>query len=337
MASAEPSLRQLLHSASGEIPERLREASQTIESFLRSEYYPWVQAACPYFTDHGQGHIAAVFESADRLLAEHLRRGDVNALEAYILCMAIPFHDAAMIYGRLGHEERAGQVLERYKALIPDQTLMRSIQEVVRAHSGRNGLRIPRREQRIALDGRTHTVRPRALAAVLRLADEISETRSRIAIGLIESVPEPNRIYWEYASVVTASTPLDSSQLGIDYEAELSSVARAWPCSEGWVPPPGKVPLIEFMAHRMEKMNLERAYCRAASGGLLTQDSIRVSITLTQDNSRLPNFDGDIVMLGDRGAWLDDTEYPEIRVASGFFGILPKYDIVALSDYIRNK
>lgn len=300
-------------------------------AYLADEYYPWVQAACPYFTDHGENHIRAVIASADSLCSAHVRKGDLSPVECYLLLFAIIYHDSAMVLGRRGHPHKAKEIIEELKVFVPDPLSRRVIKEIVSAHSGRNTLKRPRATERLTFDGTTTTVRPRALAAILRLADEISENRSRISQALLETVPDTSRIYWEYANTVNASAPIDQYTIGIDFELDMSRATKIFDCQEyQGLTEDGEVSLIEYLVYRIEKMNIERAYCVAASSGLLRFQEIRVSLTLVLEGQRLPDFDADTFWLGDRGFWMDENEYPYIPCVKDFFDKVPKYRVHAL-------
>jgi hypothetical protein len=45
----------------------LKRSYETMKGYLEKHHYPWVQANCPYFTDHGKAHITAVIHSASEL------------------------------------------------------------------------------------------------------------------------------------------------------------------------------------------------------------------------------------------------------------------------------
>ncbi len=322
--------------AHGTTNSELQHSLRSIEDYLRAEYYPWVQSACPFFTDHGERHIAAVTASANALLATRLAQDEITPVEAYVLLVAILHHDSAMVLGRRGHEKKAAAVVESLKALIPEPTLRRLIKEIIQAHTGVTALGHPRVKERVSLHGTTLEVRPRALAAVLRLADEISESRERISLAQLPTVPDASRLYWEYAKTVTASAPLSEYDLGVDYELELEDAVAVWPCSDRKLAPDGNIALIEYIASRMEKLNRERAYCCSVPEGLLRHARVRALVTITRAGERMEGFDGDVVWLGDRGLWLEAGEYPEIPCASGFFSRLPKYRTDALRGMIQS-
>jgi hypothetical protein len=303
----------------------------TAYDYLSREYYPWIQAACPFYTDHGENHVLAVTDAANLLLADMISNHQISLPEAYLLLFAILFHDSAMVLGRRGHPEKAARVIDELRALVPDPTLQRLLREIVKAHSGTDALRIPRSSERLNFSGGTYTIRARGLAAALRLADEISENRSRVAQAQLDVIPEENRIYWEYANAVNASAPLDKRSIAVDYELELARAVQEFKCSE-YSPPErnGRLSLIEYLVYRVEKMNAERAYCCGASGGLLTYSRIRVTLTIIHSGARMKEFDGDTFWVGDRGIWQHDEEYPKIVFADGFFDRMPKYKAEAL-------
>jgi hypothetical protein len=240
-----------------------------MKEYLDREYYPWVQAECPYYTDHGRVHIESVIQSASLLLSERLSQEKdihLSSLEIFIVLTAILWHDAGMVYGRSGHADQVVQIIDKIKEVcLSDVTICRIVTEIVKAHSGQDGLKIPKREEDCTGPSLgACTIYPKALAALIRFSDEISENRSRISGALLPNVPEDQKIFWEYANCVTAARPDPARhRIVLSLEIPYDKAIKDYKCKhfKDLAGNSGKISLIEYIVRRIEKMNNERAYC----------------------------------------------------------------------------
>jgi len=66
-----------------------------VEDYLKTEYYPWIQANCPFFTDHGEPHIESVEEAIRLLLRRQLDPKDLSLspIDLFLLLSAAIWHD----------------------------------------------------------------------------------------------------------------------------------------------------------------------------------------------------------------------------------------------------
>ena len=171
----------------------------SVHNYLNANIHPTVQARGAlydkgvYLTDHGPDHIDLVLKRASALVqTSKSRRTDyetkpqykplIDPYEACLLILAIHFHDVGNIYGRDGHEQRIMKVMETIGPLEPlDVFHKRVIAKIATAHGGNfNGDRdtIRHVEANEQFDGEIR-YRPQLLAAVLRLADELSDDHTR--------------------------------------------------------------------------------------------------------------------------------------------------------------
>src|SRR5439155_17304816 len=231
---------------------------QAMKAYLSREYYRWIQANCPYYTDHGDHHIKTVIQAASGLLSQQLngtRKNDLTTLDLFLILSGILWHDVGNVLERSGHAKRVAEMTEEIKKLgFPDLQVHRLVVEISRAHSGKDGLSIPRVEE----DCLTYTVYPKALAAIVRFADEISEDRSRISGTLLPHIPEEHKIYWEYASCISASRPDPARErVVVSIEVQVDKTIVTFPCKEfpQRSDQEGKIPLITYLLCRLEKMN----------------------------------------------------------------------------------
>src|SRR5262249_41084339 len=101
-----------------------------VAEYLNKEIHPNVEKGAllrgdGYLTDHAPDHIKKLIRRASDLLAPLPAQnseptaatakssGPLSAYEAYLLVMAIQFHDVGNIFGRAGHETRSGEVMQQ--------------------------------------------------------------------------------------------------------------------------------------------------------------------------------------------------------------------------------
>ena len=299
-----------------------------MKNYLEDEYYRWIQAECPYFTDHGERHIASVIQSTSQLLQPHLkaRSSELSSLDLFLILVSILWHDVGNVYGRSGHAARVAEMTKDLKKIgFPNPDVHRLVVEISKAHSGNEGLSTPRDREDCSTAKKTYTVFPSALAAVVRFADEISENRTRASEELLPSVPNENRIYWEYALCVAASVadPL-RQRVRVTYSIPQSSAAKKFQC-EDYPERFGnsEVSLIHYIICRVEKINTERVYCSPHFNRYVNMRELEVSLTLTHDTQRIATHE-DTLILGDGG--MKEGNYPTIDIFDKFFEDCPRWN-----------
>jgi hypothetical protein len=313
---------------------------EAMKAFLARDYYPWVQAACPHFTDHGRGHVESVIETASRLLGEQLRRkarGELSEVDLFLILGGIIWHDVGMAFGRSNHAQRASEMMEEVQRLgFPCPTMKRLASEIVRAHAGNSGLQLVKPEEKCSLSGKTYTVYPRALAAVLRFADEVSETRSRISAGVIGRVPTEQQVYWQYAQAIVGALPEpERERIVVAVELDRVAVLARFPCVDfpDYQDQDGKISLLEYVLCRLEKMNNERVYCSTSLAKYVSVREIEVRIAVVRDGERVRDYDNLTLVIGDCG--LDHAAYPSIHLVKTFFEHHPAWGLDTLAEALQ--
>lgn len=295
---------------------------KSMKKYLEDEYYPWIQANCPFFTDHGERHIQSVIQAASSLLHKQLNpeNKELSSMDFFLILSAIIWHDVGNVYGRSGHAARVADMTEKIKELgFPTPDILRLVVEISKAHAGKEGLKIPRSEEDLATSQQTYTVYPKALAAIVRFADEISENRSRISRALLATVPDENRIFWEYANCISASrAEAARERVIITATIQHDKITANFTCSEfsNRVNGTGEISLINYIICRLEKMNNERAYCAPEFSRYVSMRNITARLTILHGTERLKNYEIE-AYFGDSG--LQQTCYPNIQIFDGFF------------------
>ena len=302
---------------------------KAMKDYLELNYYRWVQANCPFFTDHGEQHIKAVIQAASSLLRPFLlppKKQGLRSMDIFLILSAIIWHDAAMVLGRAGHAVNISKLTDKISALgFTDTTVRRLVTEIARAHTGRTGLDLPRPEEDITTQEMTHTVYSRALAAIVRFADEVSENRSRISLPLLDQIPEDKKIYWHYAASIVASHPEpERERVVVTVEFELDSVIRRFQCDPNFshrADDSGRLTLLEYVLCRLEKMNNELIYCRTHMSRFTTLQEIEVRLTIVRREVRLKGYDNLTIVLGAAGL----NKYPNVPLFAEFFQQHPEW------------
>lgn len=289
-------------------------------------YYPFIQASCPWFTDHGEAHVDSIITAASALLQRRYtgsKRDRINSGELFLLLAAILWHDVGMVVDRVGHANIPRNISESLVELAfgCDVTIQRLTQEIVRAHSSENKLETVQFEEKFTQGKETYTVPARALAAVLRFCDEVSENKSRISAPLLPQVPAESKLYWLYANSIVASEcdPVQE-MVRLQVEMEVKNAIEVHPTPPEFKKEYGpQITLIEYLLKRLEKMNNERAFCAPKFSRYASIQRIQVHLTLLEGNQRLEGYQLADCDFG------DGDFYPDIQLADNFFREYPKW------------
>ncbi len=236
---------------------------RVVEAFMNSDVHPHVVAMAAlhdhpeggYLTDHGPEHIRAVVSRASDLAAAP---GLVlSPQEVFFLLLAIQIHDVGMLFaGRKDHELNARQILDEIeKRANIDRIQRRLIHQIAQSHGGTvNGSK----DTIGALTEEQEGLRMQLLAAILRLADELSESRTRtsrylLATGLISPRSE---VYHRYAASLR-DVRIAPAEKKVRLAFEIAEPYVSNRVQKG----DGEVFLLDEIYERTLKMHLERTYC----------------------------------------------------------------------------
>lgn len=225
-----------------------------------------------FLTDHGPDHIRAVMARAQLLVATQTwatnpRRSEIpyesclSPYEVFLLLMAIHFHDVGNTYGRDGHEKRICDMMKQVAVLGDfDRFELAAIARIATCHGGNFGgdldtiSKLPANER-----AGSQTYRPRLIAAVLRLADELAEDRSRadnFALKDPSNLPAASLIFHKYAAALN-SVQLDAANHSIDLRFQLTKAdANARHQFKG-----DQIFLVDYIYNRSLKTYRELVYC----------------------------------------------------------------------------
>lgn len=309
-----------------ELAEELYHSYKNTYRYLESEYYGWIQSNCPHFTDHGERHIQTVINKSGEILEDELKSENIGALnfvEIYVLLASIIWHDVGMVQDRGKHENFPTKISEDItETLFPNTGIQRLVSRIVKSHTGNTALSIPTSKGSVTLGHQTFDLHPKAIAAVLRFADEISENQERVsrAAAVFEEVPEESKIYWEYAKSITAiSVELARDRVVVNFELDKEQATTKYPCPDKYVTrsdDENRISVIEYIVCRLEKMNNEKVYCAPEFRRYAYIREIQAKFRVfDEDGHEFEEFSQE---LGEGGVKKTD-QYPDIHIYEDFF------------------
>ncbi len=248
---------------------------------LTKDYYPFIKDKLPYYTDHGENHIKRVLEILCQLLKGHLPGEDVvrpqvlpslsgdltspklNVLEMYLLLCSVLWHDIGNLYGRIDHEKNISNYFNKAKDFLFDRFSSEWIVKIGMSHSSPNTI-----EGTIDIETRNerrHPFFPRFTAALLRLADELDETKERIGQRVMGDIPEENQVFWFFCNCndsidIKPQANGAGSKIVIESKINISDIHKEFVKinKDGTET---KVFGMQEYLQRISKINKERLYC----------------------------------------------------------------------------
>jgi len=267
------------------------------KAILSDVYYPQIDIVASlmeertFYTNHGLPHINDIIFCVGELIGvnratNEIEGGILSPYEVYILLMSILVHDVGMIYGRVGHASQAYKVLTALGAVVgSDGFEINAISKVAKAHSGKlDGTKDTISDLLTYNTTRGCSANLKILSALVRIADEISETKrraSRFALGL-ERLTLYSKIAQKYASYINA--------VDFDKSLGLVSIDYGVPVVDIITPITGLVNgvesslyMVDNICKRIDNMNFERIYCNRYLGGVTYIHEIKVTVRITDD------------------------------------------------------
>ena len=291
-----------------------------VEQYLGRLVHPEVEKAAllnnsGYLNDHGVEHIQTVLERATLLLATSQESfPQLTAYEVHLLVMAIHFHDVGNIFGRDKHEVNAKKIMDEMSQLVADEPVERkAILTIAKAHGGRNG---SSKDTISVLPDADHIlgkiVRFRAIAAILRFADELADDFHRAShfMARLKVIPEQSQVFHAYSKSLQ-SVWVDPTNGLVDLKFNflrrdaLEKLGKQTGIDNNGNPIVEGVYLLDEIYSRTLKMHLEAKYCMRFMNRLTRIDAVTVRIEVFEDeNSTVPCIE-------EIGYRLNESGYPE--------------------------
>lgn len=321
--------------------DTLRKSYEMIKDYLVTNYYPWVQANCPYYTDHGQAHIESVMNSASELVKGKLdiKKGKYNltSLDIYLILTAVLWHDVGMVIDRATHAELVYPMTDAVSEFFPNPTVKGLVSQIAKAHKGKTSLDSLPTEDYCTIRNTAIQLNPAMLAAIVRFADEISENHTRASAQVLEHVPERQKIFWLYAlSVSSCTAQPDRDRVVIDYRFDADKVISCWPDKE-FEEHRSKIdqtiPLLTYALCRLEKINNEREYSLRYFSNIAPIRQIDARFSLIRGGQMLPGYAPYTIVL--KGGGVESNSYPSIKIVHDFFSKHPHWTIESILGAIK--
>ncbi len=254
------------------------------------------------YTQHDLGHVNDVIEVAGCMLRIKQKSELLTGFETYILLVAILLHDSGNAEGRREHEQKTAKIIREMGDVAGTCTQEKKLAaKIARSHGGTTLYKNIGTKDTIAVlinsiyDTFPNDVkiRPRLLAAVLRLSDELAEKPSRANSIAVKEVSDPKITKYKpdvvhnlYCSIVQIKVFPDSHEINISFDVDKSLLTQKFKIKEDnkeGICEVVDVYLIDYIVNRLEKSDRERRYCNRFMMGLLHFDSISVTIEITND------------------------------------------------------
>jgi hypothetical protein len=270
--------------------------------------------------DHGLSHIEKVIERASNLV--DCKGCQLGPFEIYILLSAIQLHDVGNFYGREDHEIMLQEImLKAGESCGRDDIERILIKKIAQAHGGKaRGVRDANDtigQLSITEPLADGVVRPRAIASILRFADELSDDKSRANTMLLKEgkLPKRSEVFHAYATCLeTVLVKHNERSVELHFRIPKEFLIRKYGKSDG------EVYLLDEIYDRVMKVHRERIYCMRYCRRLIEIDNILAYIDF------FSNF-------------IDDTLFPRITLSLSDSGypIMPGNGIYDLCESLTDK
>lgn len=260
-----------------------------VDEYLNAEVHPKVNQGATahdrlWLTDHGPAHISTVISRASRLI--FAPKCILTPYEAYLLLLAIHFHDVGNVFGRQEHEKRVDTIMWQLDdSLIgSDSFEKRLITDIAMSHGGKTPEgdfdtigSLPYKRNPPNNEPRAHL-----LAAILRFADELADDFTRTSRFEKQNelfVPAGTEIFHDYADRLRR-VDIDLQNRLVTLSFELNPTAA----HKQYNTPAGPVYLFDEILNRILKMAKEHAYCSRFMHPHVHIDSLNIDVVICNDN-----------------------------------------------------
>jgi pyrimidine-nucleoside phosphorylase len=276
------------------------------ERLLEHIYPRWSQGF-KEGNDHGPGHIERVLQIVEKLVGAN-PEAVLGAHELYLTLMAVIYHDVGIIQKRDGHGDLSAAIVlaeNQVELTTADKDV---ISKAVASHSSSKDIREVCAELLDEEPIEGQTVRPKVIAALVRIADELDEDqrRARDFIQDLAAIPDSSRFFWRFCQCISG---LDIRQdkleiiMGVRFEAD--DIDRFLPEGKDAT----LLPFVVRFARKLAKINRERRTVNEFLPDELRYGRIRVMVKPLR---------GHPTWKGPRAFYLDDSDAVEWAFTDAF-------------------
>ena len=251
-------------------------------------------------TIHGCRHVSDLVESLDKLGSSIKRKKGttpLNPLESYILLCAAHVHDVGNIKGRKNHPTNSDELIKNHSYLFYDTETRQNIYDVARVHGGVSEKYGHDTFREIHSD---HYSPPRLwlLAAMLRMADELSENPERVPAALLKwfQASSKSNLAYRYAECFRRFD-LQNDTLDI--------LLKIYPDQNECVTEIDDKSFFDYLERKIDTIEREARYC--SQYGRPNFDVRQVQLTIEYYKDKAPS----IITKGSKLTLHLDRGYPE--------------------------
>lgn len=300
-----------------------------VEKYLNENVHPSVVVGAAIsdgglLNDHGVEHVQMVIQRAEQLIKpkEYENQPQLTPYEIFLLLCAIHVHDVGNIKGRKEHEKTNVGIANELKPFLDDNAFeIDAFRRIAEAHGGKlNGSKDKLSKLQVREAVNSQHVRFRALAAILKFADELADDRTRGNRRLLEAgeLPKGSEIYHKYSlSISSQIIQLDERSIDLKFFLTVDDITRTWGKLDG--PNIVDAYIIDEIYARTKKMHLERVYCSRYMREFVEIDQISVTIEIC----KVPD-DKPMEVVESIKYILEENGYPEEKPICDFTDSEPK-------------
>ncbi len=289
----------------------------SIKQRIADKYYAVTGAALAQkgdrYTRHDIGHVDDVIETAGLMLGLESDSASpaikqVLAYEGFVLLVAILLHDAGNAISRDGHEKKAAAILREVgEAVGLSDIERRIISSIAQAHGGEmeDGSKdtITRLMSEPVPDIGGIEVHAWRLAALLRLADELSENYTRAdEVAIADAATPPLSVLSNlYCRAINRRVDFKGKSVHLAFTIDKQLLPRTFviPVKGGGT---REIMFVDYIAERLEKCELERRYCNRFLAGFASYDRIRAKLVIMDGDQEIDSIAVDLEEVGYPGA-----------------------------------
>lgn len=282
--------------------------------YLIDEIYREIKGQEPNLTDHSGNHVANVMDRAWDLIEDQKEK--FSAIEIYLLCLIIIFHDVGNIEGRGGHNKKIAEIYNIIKRKHPKfNQERRLVLTAAGAHCGqsKSGNKDTLCEVDEIANLYNKKINLREIASILRLSDELAEGPQRTSHYLLirDKIGEKSKIYHEYASITDIFVDKGNNRLVLNYNIDYNSSEST-------------MLLLRFVYERILKLDFERRYCKYYAPILDKLKKTEATINFTIEGN-ISNLDLPKIELGDKYNFIESSE--DVDMVNSFIKSYPAFNI----------
>lgn len=245
-------------------------------------FYETIREEHRGFTDHSHKHIQKVLKKASDLCVHRintLKEDDpeyIRLFEVYLLLMSIIFHDVSMIIEKRSNHGDLGNILKLFDNIILTDDERDWIKRIVKCHTSGSDIdeEMPVQEKLVLGDFK---IRPKFIAALLRLSDELDESKARANFVWLQTnkIPSDQIIFHKISESFDGISPQhEAASINIELSFTSDMINKKYEK----VDHTSKVKLLEEVLDRVDKMNIERKYCMSFTTAFVEYKSINLKL-----------------------------------------------------------